>query len=105
MCCLRRTDVVKHFPVDSTALVRRRVTQVFAVDGVSLERRRGETLGLVGETGCGKSTLARCILGSTTSPAGRSTFDGARHLDALARAAAALPAAHADDLPGSRLAR
>jgi oligopeptide/dipeptide ABC transporter ATP-binding protein len=57
---LRITDVVKHFPVQSSGL-RRSQDVVHAVDRVSLEVRRGETVGLVGETGCGKSTLARCI--------------------------------------------
>ena len=54
-------DVVKHFPVQSTSLRRKSREVVHAVDGVSLEIRQGETLGLVGETGCGKSTLARCL--------------------------------------------
>jgi ABC-type oligopeptide transport system ATPase subunit len=58
---LRLTDVMKHFPVQSSSLFNRTRDVVHAVDGVSLELRRGETLGLVGETGCGKSTLARCI--------------------------------------------
>ena len=56
-------DLVKHFPVHGSGLIRRTVAQVQAVDGVSLTIRRGQTLGLVGETGCGKSTLARCIAG------------------------------------------
>ncbi len=47
-----------------------------AVDGVSLEVRRGETLGLVGETGCGKSTLARCITRLYDLTSGRIVFDG-----------------------------
>ena len=62
---LRLTDIVKYFPVRSSSLFRRSTEKVHAVDGVSLEVRRGETLGLVGETGCGKSTA----LGpSRTSP-------------------------------------
>ena len=47
-----------------------------AVDDVSLEVRRGETLGLVGETGCGKSTLARCLTRLYDLTAGRVVFDG-----------------------------
>ena len=49
---------------------------VHAVDGVSLEVRRGETLGLVGETGCGKSTLARCSRGCTPVTGGKISFNG-----------------------------
>jgi oligopeptide/dipeptide ABC transporter ATP-binding protein len=69
------TDVVKHFPVQSGSLRRSRDV-VHAVDGVSLEVRRGETLGLVGETGCGKSTLARCIARLYNLTSGHVVFDG-----------------------------
>lgn len=72
---LRATDVVKHFPVQSTGL-RRSHDVVHAVDGVSLEIRRGETVGLVGETGCGKSTLARCMARLHELTSGRVEFDG-----------------------------
>lgn len=58
---LRMRGVRKLFPVQSASLFRGEQEYVHAVDGVDLEIRRGETLGLVGETGCGKSTLARCI--------------------------------------------
>ncbi|HVV76009.1 MAG TPA: oligopeptide/dipeptide ABC transporter ATP-binding protein [Mycobacteriales bacterium] len=74
---LRVTDVVKHFPVRSSSLFRRAVGAVHAVDGVSLEVRSGETLGLVGETGCGKSTLARCITRLYDLTSGTVEFDGA----------------------------
>ncbi|HEX4865977.1 MAG TPA: dipeptide ABC transporter ATP-binding protein [Acidimicrobiales bacterium] len=69
------TDVFKHFPVQSGALRRSR-DYVHAVDGVSLEVRRGETLGLVGETGCGKSTLARCIARLHPLTSGTVEFEG-----------------------------
>jgi oligopeptide/dipeptide ABC transporter ATP-binding protein len=69
------TDLVKHFPVQSGKLRRSR-EYVHAVDGVSLEVRRGETLGLVGETGCGKSTLARCVARLYDITSGRIVFDG-----------------------------
>jgi oligopeptide/dipeptide ABC transporter ATP-binding protein len=74
---LRLTDVVKHFPVRQGALFRRTVAQVHAVDGVSLEIHKGETFGLVGETGCGKSTLARCVNGLLPVTSGRIEFEGA----------------------------
>jgi oligopeptide/dipeptide ABC transporter ATP-binding protein len=73
---LRLTDVVKHFPVQSTSLLRRASEVVHAVDGVSLDLRKGETLGLVGETGCGKSTLARCITRLYDITSGKIEFDG-----------------------------
>jgi oligopeptide/dipeptide ABC transporter ATP-binding protein len=69
-------QLVKRFPVASSGLMRRSREQVFAVDGVDLDVRRGETLGLVGETGCGKSTLARCITRLYELTSGRVVFDG-----------------------------
>ena len=73
---LRVENVVKEFPVASDRLFRRSREAVHAVDGVSFELRRGETLGLVGETGCGKSTLARCITRLYGITSGRVVFDG-----------------------------
>jgi oligopeptide/dipeptide ABC transporter ATP-binding protein len=73
---VRVENLVKHFPVQSAAL-RRSSEVVHAVCGVDLEIRRGETLGLVGETGCGKSTLARCIARLYDITDGRVVFDGA----------------------------
>ncbi len=69
------SNIVKWFPVQSGKL-RRSKDFVHAVDEVSLEVRRGETLGLVGETGCGKSTLARCIARLYPLTSGTVTFDG-----------------------------
>jgi oligopeptide/dipeptide ABC transporter ATP-binding protein len=69
------SNAVKWFPVQ-TGKLRRSRDFVHAVDGVSLEVRRGETLGLVGETGCGKSTLARCIARLYNLTSGTVTFDG-----------------------------
>jgi peptide/nickel transport system ATP-binding protein len=73
---LELTGVVKHFPVRSGALVSRSHPVVHAVDGVSLSIRDGETLGLVGETGCGKSTLARCIARLQPVTEGKIVLDG-----------------------------
>src|SRR5437764_14864188 len=54
-------DLVKHFPITKGILFQHQVAAVHAVDGVSFDVMRGETLGIVGETGCGKSTTARLI--------------------------------------------
>jgi peptide/nickel transport system ATP-binding protein/oligopeptide transport system ATP-binding protein len=58
---VRVTDLVKHFPITQGIIFQRQVGAVHAVDGVSFDIKEGETLGLVGETGCGKSTTARLI--------------------------------------------
>jgi oligopeptide transport system ATP-binding protein len=63
-------DLVKHFPVEGSDDVVR------AVDGVSFEIFRGETLGLVGESGCGKSTVGRCLLRLIEPTSGEITFEG-----------------------------
>ena len=68
--------MVKHFPIKRGIFFKRQIGSVQAVEGVSLEVRRGETLGLVGETGCGKSTLARCITRLHPLTSGRVVFDG-----------------------------
>jgi oligopeptide/dipeptide ABC transporter ATP-binding protein len=74
---LRLDNVRKEFPAASSGgLAHRTPEVVHAVDGVSLEVRRGETLGLVGETGCGKSTLARCITRLLPITSGRVVLDG-----------------------------
>jgi peptide/nickel transport system ATP-binding protein/oligopeptide transport system ATP-binding protein len=68
-------DLVKSFPVRK-GLLQRVQAHVRAVDGVSFAIRHGETLGLVGESGCGKTTLARTILRLIPATSGRVTFDG-----------------------------
>ena len=73
---LRAEGVVKHFAAAGRRFLPGRGATVQALDGVSLEVRRGETLGLVGETGCGKSTLARCLMRLYDLTAGRVEFAG-----------------------------
>jgi oligopeptide transport system ATP-binding protein len=70
-------DLKKHFPVTKGIVFRREVGQVKAVDGVSFSIEKGEALGLVGESGCGKSTVARCLLKLLAPTAGQVRFDGA----------------------------
>jgi peptide/nickel transport system ATP-binding protein/oligopeptide transport system ATP-binding protein len=72
---LEVTDLTKHYPVRSGVL-RRAVGTVHAVDGVSFSLRVGETLGLVGESGCGKSTVARSVLRLVEPTSGRIQLDG-----------------------------
>ncbi|MEZ5849360.1 MAG: dipeptide ABC transporter ATP-binding protein [Hyphomicrobiaceae bacterium] len=72
---LRVENMTKRFPIRG-GLMRRVVDHVHAVDGVSFEIGHGETLGLVGESGCGKSTTGRCILQLITPSSGKVTFAG-----------------------------
>lgn len=73
---LSASGLVKHFPVRSTGLTRRVIGQVHAVCDVSLELRAGRTLGLVGESGCGKSTTARLLLGLIPATSGEVRYRG-----------------------------
>ena len=68
-------DLVKHFPIRH-GLLQRQVGAVRAVDGVSFDVLRGETLGLVGESGCGKSTTARVMLRLMDPTSGSVKFEG-----------------------------
>ena len=68
-------DLYKHFPIHA-GFFRRQVGAVKAVDGISFDVIRGETLGLVGESGCGKSTTARLLLRLVDPTSGSISFDG-----------------------------
>jgi peptide/nickel transport system ATP-binding protein/oligopeptide transport system ATP-binding protein len=70
------TGLVKHFPIRGGTLLRRQVAEAHAVCGVSLELNPRETLGLVGESGCGKSTAARTILQLLPATSGSVRFEG-----------------------------
>ncbi len=72
---LEARDLVKHFPIHS-GLLQRRTGSVRAVDGVSFAIRRGETLGLVGESGCGKSTVGKTVLKLLDPTAGQVLIGG-----------------------------
>jgi oligopeptide transport system ATP-binding protein len=69
-------DLVKYFPLTQGVVIRRQVGAVQAVDGVSFELHRGETLGLVGESGCGKSTVARLLMGLEKPTGGQAIYNG-----------------------------
>jgi peptide/nickel transport system ATP-binding protein len=73
---LEVNDIKVHFPIKRGVLVDKTIGYVYAVDGVSLAVRRGETYGLVGESGCGKTTLGRGILRLVEPTGGSVLFDG-----------------------------
>ncbi|HEY2831317.1 MAG TPA: dipeptide ABC transporter ATP-binding protein [Sporichthyaceae bacterium] len=69
-------DLVKYFPLTRGVVLRRQVGAVQAVDGVSFQLHRGETLGLVGESGCGKSTVAKLLMGLESPTGGHAYYKG-----------------------------
>lgn len=69
-------DVAVHFPVEGGGLRRQVLGTVKALDGITFTIKRGETLGLVGESGCGKSTVGRVIMNLLAPSEGRVSFDG-----------------------------
>ena len=69
-------DLVKHFPITRGIVFQKEIGRVRAVDGVSFTLEKGQTLGVVGESGCGKSTMARCVMKLLEATSGKITFDG-----------------------------
>jgi oligopeptide transport system ATP-binding protein len=69
-------DLVKHFPIARGVVFKRQIGAIRAVDGVNFELRRGETLGLVGESGCGKSTVAKLLMGLEKPTSGHAYYGG-----------------------------
>jgi oligopeptide transport system ATP-binding protein len=69
-------NLQKHFPVTRGVIFQKQIASVKAVDGVSFTVREGETLGVVGESGCGKSTMARCVMRLLDPTGGRILLEG-----------------------------
>ena len=96
-------DLVKHFPITRGVIFRQQMGVVHAVDGVSFDVRAGETLGIVGETGCGKSTTARLMLRLLDPTSGSISFDGQDISERRAARPQGAAPRDADGLPGPLL--
>ena len=99
MALLEVDNLKKYFPIKK-GILSRTVGYVKAVDGVSFSLKRGETLGLVGESGCGKTTVGRSLLRLIEPTEGRINFNGQNLLDARPRGDAQGPGVAADHFPG-----
>ncbi len=93
-------DLKMYFPVTAGLIFQRKIADVKAVDGVTFDVKKGETLGLVGESGCGKSTTGRAILQLYKPTAGSVQFGGRRAAEAQLRRHAQDAPQDADDLSG-----
>ena len=93
------SNLTKAFPLKG-GLLGRQTGSVHAVDGVDFHIDRGETLGLVGESGCGKSTTGRCVLRLIEPTSGEISFEGKDVQRAGRRRAARAAPRHPDHLPG-----
>ena len=80
MALLEVENLKKYFPIKK-GILSRTVGEIRAVDGISFTIKRGETLGLVGESGCGKTTVGRTILRLIEPTAGRVNFNGENLLE------------------------
>ncbi|MFL5913754.1 MAG: ATP-binding cassette domain-containing protein, partial [Gaiellaceae bacterium] len=69
-------DLVKHFPITRGIVFQKQIGAVHAVDGISFDVHAGETLGIVGESGCGKSTAARLVTRLLQPTSGTVTYRG-----------------------------
>ena len=93
-------DLKQHFPIESGFIFKRQIGAVRAVDGISFNVNEGETLGIVGESGCGKSTTVRSIAQLYRPTSGSVIFDGVDLVHAPTQQMLDARKKHADDFPG-----
>src|SRR3981081_1577882 len=98
---LQVQNLVKHFPILGGSVFARSLGAVRAVDGVSFTVHQGETFGLVGAPGCGKTPIGRCILQLERPTAGQVVFAGQELTGLTGSAATRYPPPDAGDLSGS----